>query len=374
MYDEVMACFGKKQVKRNRKRMRGRNMQGKNKRLYLGIALLAVIVLGFWSYRLLGPIALAEGYMYEDNSRMVYAKATAENDQVNVEVTLTKLLVEDTIPRLQTETSVWTGTMENNTLTLQEKTTSQKLQAKLRRDGLLFQGPLAQDEPAEILLAASNKQAYDDKLAAWTKNVEQEAAQKKKEVEEQRAKEAARVEFAKKVERTERLTADMLESAQYLQEIQFAEELQFSKDQVVELQGLLDELTAYAKQPGLSKTDYDVMAGTLNNMKVLVDGINAMDGTIEQKKKRMQDIIAVLETDMKDAQAVWEEIKASVTDIEKREKALTEAVKAGSDAIAQANERINALGNEQAGVKASADKLYRQAAAVLEQTRAKYGF
>jgi hypothetical protein len=374
MYDEVMACFGKKQVKRNRKRMRGRHMQGKNKRLYLGIALLAVIVLGFWSYRLLGPIALAEGYMYEDNSRMVYAKATAENDQVSVEVTLTKLLVEDTIPRLQTETSVWTGTMENNTLTLQEKTTSQKLQAKLRRDGLLFQGPLAQDEPAEILLAASNKQAYDDKLAAWTKNVEQEAAQKKKEVEEQRAKEAARVEFAKKVERTERLTADMLESAQYLQEIQFAEELQFSKDQVVELQGLLDELTAYAKQPGLSKTDYDVMAGTLNNMKVLVDGINAMDGTIEQKKKRMQDIIAVLETDMKDAQAVWEEIKASVTDIEKREKALTEAVKAGSDAIAQANERINALGNEQAGVKASADKLYRQAAAVLEQTRAKYGF
>jgi hypothetical protein len=374
MYDEVMACFGKKQVKRNRKRMRGRHMQGKNKRLYLGIALLVVIVLGFWSYRLLGPIALAEGYMYEDNSRMVYAKATAENDQVSVEVTLTKLLVEDTIPRLQTETSVWTGTMENNTLTLQEKTTSQKLQAKLRRDGLLFQGPLAQGEPAEILLAASNKQVYDDKLAVWTKNVEQEAAQKKKEVEEQRAKEAARVEFAKKVERTERLTADMLESAQYLQEIQFAEELQFSKDQVVELQGLLDELTAYAKQPGLSKTDYDVMAGTLNNMKVLVDGINAMDGTIEQKKKRMQDIIAVLETDMKDAQAVWEEIKASVTDIEKREKALTEAVKAGSDAIAQANERINALGNEQAGVKASADKLYRQAAAVLEQTRAKYGF
>jgi vacuolar-type H+-ATPase subunit I/STV1 len=374
MYDEVMACFGKKQVKRNRKRMRGRHMQGKNKRLYLGIALLVVIVLGFWSYRLLGPIALAEGYMYEDNSRMVYAKATAENDQVSVEVTLTKLLVEDTIPRLQTETSVWTGTMENNTLTLQEKTTSQKLQAKLRRDGLLFQGPLAQGEPAEILLAASNKQVYDDKLAVWTKNVEQEAAQKKKEVEEQRAKEAARVEFAKKVERTERLTADMLESAQYLQEIQFAEELQFSKDQVVELQGLLDELTAYAKQPGLSKTDYDVMAGTLNNMKVLVDGINAMDGTIEQKKKRMQDIIAVLETDMKDAQAVWEEIKASVTDIEKREKALTEAVKAGSEAIAQANERINALGNEQAGVKASADKLYRQAAAVLEQTRAKYGF
>jgi hypothetical protein len=374
MYDEVMACFGKKQVKRNRKRMRGRHMQGKNKRLYLGIALLVVIVLGFWSYRLLGPIALAEGYMYEDNSRMVYAKATAENDQVSVEVTLTKLLVEDTIPRLQTETSVWTGTMENNTLTLQEKTTSQKLQAKLRRDGLLFQGPLAQGEPAEILLAASNKQAYDDKLAVWTKNVEQEAAQKKKEVEEQRAKEAARVEFAKKVERTERLTADMLESAQYLQEIQFAEELQFSKDQVVELQGLLDELTAYAKQPGLSKTDYDVMAGTLNNMKVLVDGINAMDGTIEQKKKRMQDIIAVLETDMKDAQAVWEEIKASVTDIEKREKALTEAVKAGSEAIAQANERLSALGNEQAGVKASADKLYRQAAAVLEQTRAKYGF
>jgi hypothetical protein len=374
MYDEVMACFGKKQVKRNRKRMRGRHMQGKNKRLYLGIALLVVIVLGFWSYRLLGPIALAEGYMYEDNSRMVYAKATAENDQVSVEVTLTKLLVEDTIPRLQTETSVWTGTMENNTLTLQEKTTSQKLQAKLRRDGLLFQGPLAQGEPAEILLAASNKQVYDDKLAVWTKNVEQEAAQKKKEVEEQRAKEAARVEFAKKVERTERLTADMLESAQYLQEIQFAEELQFSKDQVVELQGLLDELTAYAKQPGLSKTDYDVMAGTLNNMKVLVDGINAMDGTIEQKKKRMQDIIAVLETDMKDAQAVWEEIKASVTDIEKREKALTEAVKAGSDAIAQANERLSALGNEQAGVKASADKLYRQAAAVLEQTRAKYGF
>lgn len=181
MYDETMACFGKKQAKGNRKqRMRGRKMQGKNKRLLQGIALLLVIVLGFWGYRLLGPVALAEGYLYEDNSRMVYAKATAENGQVNVEVTLSKLLVEDTIPRLQTETSVWTGTMENNTLTLQEKKTGQKLQAKLSADGLLFQGPLAQGEPAETMLTASDKQTYDDNLAAWTKSVEQEAAQKKK--------------------------------------------------------------------------------------------------------------------------------------------------------------------------------------------------
>lgn len=349
-------------------------MQGKNKRLLLGIALLVVIVLGFWGYRLLGPVALAEGYLYEDNSRMVYAKATAENGQVNVEVTLSKLLVEDTIPRLQTETSVWTGTMENNTLTLQEKKTGQKLQAKLSADGLLFQGPLAQGEPAETMLTASDKQTYDDNLAAWTKSVEQEAAQKKKELEEQQAKEAARVAFAKKVEQTGRLTADMLESAQYLQEIQFTEELQFSKDQVVELQGLLDELTTYAKQPGLSKMEYDVMAETFGSMKVLVDGMNAMENTIAQKKKRMQDIIAVLETDMKDAQTVWEEIKASVTDAEKREKALTEAVKTGSDAIAQANERLGMLEKEQASVKASANKLYQQAAAVLEQTRAKYGY
>ncbi|RNB51746.1 hypothetical protein EDM57_22090 [Brevibacillus gelatini] len=349
-------------------------MQGKNKRLLLGIALLVVIVLGFWGYRLLGPVALAEGYMYEDNSRMVYAKATAENDQVNVEVTLSKLLVEDTIPRLQTETSAWTGTMENNTLTLQEKKTGQKLQAKLSADGLLFQGPFAQGEPTETMLTASDKQTYDDKLAAWTKSVEQEATQKKKELEEQQAKEAARVAFAKKVEQTGRLTADMLESAQYLQEIQFTEELQFSKDQVVELQGLLDELTTYAKQPGLSKMEYDVMSGTLGSMKVLVDGMNAMENTIAQKKKRIQDIIAVLETDMKDAQTVWEEIKASVTDAEKREKALTEAVKTGSDAIAQANERLGTLEKELASVKASANRLYQQAVAVLEQTRVKYGY
>lgn len=116
------------------------------------------------------------------------------------------------------------------------------------------------------------------------------------------------------------------------------------------------------------------MAETFGSMKVLVDGMNAMDSTIAQKKKRMQDIIAVLETDMKDAQTVWEEIKASVTDAEKREKALTEAVKTGSDAIAQANERLGMLEKEQASVKASANKLYQQAAAVLEQTRAKYGY
>ncbi|MGN7468356.1 hypothetical protein [Brevibacillus sp. SAFN-007a] len=351
-------------------------MQGKNKRFVAGIALLAVIALGIWGYRLWGPITLAEGYLYEDDSRMVYARITREQDQdqVHVEVTLSRMLVEDTIPRLQTETNVWTGTIKSDMLTLQEKTTGHKLQAKVSDSDLLFQGPLAQGEQTETRLVASTRQTYDDKLAAWTTRVEQEAEQRKKAVEEQRAKEAARVAFAKKVEQTSKLTADLLESAQYLQEIQFADELRFSEDQVAELQGLLDELITYAKQPGVSKMEYDVMAGTLGSMKVLVEGMNAMDSTIAQKKKRMQDIITVLETDMQDAQAVWEEIKANVADAQKREAALTEAVQAGSAAVAQAKQRLGTMEQEQARARSTASNLYQKAAAMLEQTKAKYGY
>ncbi|KZE54648.1 hypothetical protein AV540_06360 [Brevibacillus parabrevis] len=354
-------------------------MRGKNKRIAGIIALLVVCALGFWGYRALMPITLAEGYMYEDQSRMVYAKLTPEQEQLNVEITLSKLLVEDTVPRLQTETSLFTGTREGDTLTLQPKSASVSgptgpLQAKLSADGLLITGSLAQGEPQETKLVASTNQAYSDKLAAWTKSVELEAEQKKKVLAEQRAKEEARVAFANKVVRTEKLAADLQESAQYLQEIQFADEIQFSKDQAAELQGLLDELTAYSKQPGLSKMEYDVMAGTLGSMKVLVDGMDAMDSTIAQKKQSMQDLITVLETDIKDTQAVWEEIKANAPDAANREKALQAAIKAGTDAIDQAKQRLAALEKEHGGGKTAANKLYQQAANVLQQTKAKYGF
>lgn len=357
-------------------------MQGKNKRIVGIIALLVVCALGFWGYRALMPIALAEGYLYADQSRMVYAKVTPEQEQLNVEITLSKLLVEDTVPRLQTETSLFTGTREGDALTLQPKSASADktaesvgpLQAKLSADGLLITGSLSQGEPQETKLVASTNQAYSDKLAAWTKSVELEAEQKKKVLAEQRAKEEARVAFANKVVRTEKLAADLQESAQYLQEIQFADEIQFSKDQTAELQGLLDELTTYSKQPSLSKMEYDVMAGTLGSMKVLVDGMDAMDSTIAQKKQSMQDLIAVLETDIKDTQTVWEEIKANAPDAANREKALQAAIKAGTDAIDQAKQRLAALEKEHGGGKTAANKLYQQAANVLQQTKAKYGF
>lgn len=78
---------------------------------------------------------------------------------------------------------------------------------------------------------------------------------------------------------------------------------------------------------------------------------------------------------MKDIQTIWAEIKASVPDAEKREKAINAAIKTATDSIAQAKQRQGSVDKSgQAKVKETANGLYQQAVNVLNQTKAKYGF
>ncbi|MGG1661788.1 hypothetical protein [Brevibacillus sp. NRS-1366] len=350
-------------------------MRGKNKITIIVIALIVVVALGLGGYRFFSPLSLAEGYLYEDENRIVYAKVTQDQDNVNVEVMETKVETEDSIPVLKNSMIQFSGTIEGGKLNLKPQTEGgQEMNATVSADELVFLGPIATPDTNGTKLLASQMAVYQNKLQALTTRVNEEAEVKKKEVAERRAKEAARVEFAKKVERSTKLAADLIESAKYLNEIQFEDETRFNKEQVTELQGLLDEITLYATQPGLKKTEYEVMQGTAGSMKVLLDGMNTMDATIQEKKKRMTDLIAVLEADIADSKAVWEEIKASVPDAQKREEAVNQAIKEATQAVEQAKQRRAAIEKEQASLKQSANKLYQNAVGVVSQTKTKHAF
>jgi len=350
-------------------------MRGKNKITLMVIALIVVVALGYGGYRFFSPLTLAEGYLYEDEARIVYAKVTLDQNNVNVEVLETKVETEDSIPELKSSTLQFSGTIEGGNLNLKPQAEGgQEVSATVSADELVFLGPIVPADPKETKLLASQMAVHQNKLQALTTRVNEEAEVKKKEVAERRAKEAERVQFAKKVEQSTKLAADLTESATYLNEIQFAEETSFSKEQVTELQGLLDELTLYSTQTGLKKTEYEVMQGTAGSMKVLLDGMNTMDATIQEKKKRMTDLIAVLETDIADSKAVWEEIKDNVTDAQKREQTMNQSIKAATQAVEQAKQRLSAIEKEQAALKQSASKLYQDAVGVLSQTKTKYAF
>ena len=351
-------------------------MRGKNKATIIIIALIVVAALGFAGYRYFSPVTLAEGYLYEDSSHLLYVKVTPEEKNVKVEISAAKVEKDtDDIPTLKSDTQQFTGTIDGGKLILKPQPDSgAELHATVSAEELVFQGPIADIQATEAKLLASQAAAYEKKLQDLTALVMQEAEQKKKEVAERRAKEQERVDFAKKVERTTKLAADLIETAQYLTEIQFSEETSFNQEQVTELQGLLDELGQYAKQPSIHKTEFEVMQGTASSMKVLVDGMNTMDATIQEKKKSMNDLIAVLETDITDIKSVWEEIKVTVPDAQKREETVNQAIKTGTEAIQKAKQQLAAIEKEQAGLKQSANKLYQDAVNVISQTKTKYAF
>ncbi|MBW5468264.1 hypothetical protein GPJ61_10385 [Brevibacillus formosus] len=350
-------------------------MKGKNKSIMIVMALVIVALLGYAGYRFFGPVTLAEGYLYEDDTRMLYTSVTVNNEKVNVKITDSIVETEDSIPFLKTESILLEGTLDGGQLTLKNPATGQDIIGTIKGDELQFDGLLMEESKGQTSLVATNKSAYESKLAILTKRINEEAEVKKKAAAEQQAKEKARVDFANKVKQTGKLEADLIETAKYLDELQFTDEAQFSNDQIAELQRLLEEIRTYSTQPGLSKMEFEVMQGTLGSMKVLVDGMNTMDGSIQDKNKNMQEMIAIMETDMKDIQTIWAEIKARVPDAEKREKAINAAIKTATDSIAQAKQRQGLVDKSgQAKVKETANGLYQQAVNVLNQTKAKHGF
>lgn len=342
----------------------------KNKITMLVIALVVLAAAGFFGIRLFGGVSVAEGYLYEEENRMIYATVIPGQDQTKVEVIDTYVETDDGVPILKTETYAYTGGMDGEKLELKAQS-GEAVNATVSAKELVFQSPLKEGGQAVPTLAASQSALYQKQLEAMTKRINELAEVKKKEVAEKRAKEEARVQFAKKVEKTDRLGADLVENAQYLNDLQFSDETAVYQSHAVELQGLLDEVKLYAGEPALQKTEYELMKETVGSMKVLVDGMNAMDASISDKKKRMTDIMGVLETDVADIKATWEEIKASVPKPEERQKSFDTAVKTATDAMEQAKQRLSAIESEKAAAAQKAAKLYGEANALLKKAAPK---
>lgn len=348
-------------------------MLGKQKIAVAVIALVVVAALGYAGFRLFGGVSYAEGYLYEDENRLLYATVAPSGDQVNVEVREARVETEDSIPVVKNNTLSFTGSIEGSELHLKAQS-DQPLDAKVSGDELIFLGPLTAGEPGGMRLAASQTAAYKEKLDAMTARVNLHAEQKKKEVAEKKAKEEARVQFAKKVERTTKLIADLVENSKYLTDLDFTEEAASYNEQIVELQGLLDEMKNYAAQPGLKEMEFQVMQETAGSMKVLLDGLKVIDDNISSKQSRMNSIMEVLETDLVDTKTSWEEIKDAVPDAANRMKAYDEAVKTASQAVEQAKKRMVSIQKEQTDKKQQAAALYQTAVGLVNQTKAKHHF
>lgn len=347
---------------------------GKNNKNKITMSVIALVVLvvvaGIVGSRLFGGVSVAEGYLYEDENRMIFAKVTPDSDQTKVEIIDTYVETQDSVPALKTETLTYTGSMDGDKLVLKPQS-GEAVNATVSAKELVFLSPLKEGGQAPPKLVATQPALYQKQLEAMTTRINELVEVKKKEVAEKRAKEEARVQFAQKVEKTGRLEADLVENAQYLTDLQFSDEASVYQDHVTELQGLLDEVKLYAGQPALQKTEYELMKETVGAMKVLVDGMQSMDASAKDKKKRMKDIMSVLETDVADTKATWEEIKGSVPNPADRQKSFDAAVKTATEAMEQAKQRMTAIDSEKTTATQKATKLYGDANALLNKAAPK---
>lgn len=345
-------------------------MGKKGKIAIIVIALVVLAGAGFGLSKLFGGVSFAEGYLYEEENRMIYAKVTAEQDKEKVEVIDTYVETEDSVPILKTASYVYTGKLEGDKLVLvPAQQPGAPVNATVSRDELAFQGPLQAGKQVPPALSANSSAYYQEQLEAMTTRINELAEVKKKEVAEKRAKEEARVQFAKKVEKTDRLVLDLEENAKYLTDVQFADEASMFTEHASELAALLDEVKLYGEQPSVQETEYAVMKETVGAMKVLVDGIQSMEKSVKDKKQRMTDIMKVMETDLADSQATWEEIKADAPKSEERQKALDAAVKTAKESMEQAKQRMAAIDKQQTAAVQTAAKLYGEANALLAKAK-----
>lgn len=348
-------------------------MGKKNKnKITMSVIVLVVllVVAGLIGSRLFGGVSVAEGYWYEGENRIIFAKVTPDQDQTKVEVIDTYVETQDSVPSLKTDTLTYTGSMDGDKLALKPQS-GETVNATVSAQELVFLSPFKEGGQAPPKLVATQPALYQKQLETMTKRVNDLAEVKKKEVAEKRAKEEARVQFAQKVEKTGRLEADLVENAQYLTDLQFSDEASVYQDHVTELQGLLEEVKLYAGQPALQKNEYELMKETVGAMKILVDGMQSMDASVKDKKKRMTDIMSVLETDVADTKATWEEIKGSVPKPDDRQKSFDAAIKKATEALEQAKQRMTAIDNEKATATQKATKLYGDANSLMNKVAPK---
>ncbi|MCM3078146.1 MULTISPECIES: hypothetical protein [Brevibacillus] len=340
----------------------------KNKLVIILLALVIIAALGYIGFRALDSVDLAEGYLYEEENLLLYAKVT-NAEKIAVDVTEWKVESEQGIPVLRNKQEAYGGRIEDEKLVLQqdaEKTWS----ATFTKDELVFIDPVSDAVTAEARWKAATLATYEAKQKALEERIQQEAEKKKKE----KALEEERVQLAKKLDQLKRLKADLLENTNYLNESQFSDETSVSQSHMEQMQGLLEEVKSYASSPSLHRVEFEVMGATVESMSVLRDGVRILEENIDRKKKAMTNLIEILESDLADLEKTWEAVKEEVQDAENQLKELEAVKTATTQALAQAEERIVASEKELSAAEKKADELLRQAQGLVNQTKEKHKF
>jgi hypothetical protein len=337
----------------------------KNNKLVMILLVLVIVAgLGVLGYRTLGTVDLAEGYLYEEENLLLFAKVT-NAEEISVEVTEIKVESEQGIPALKSKQEVYKGSVAEEKLVLAQEG-GKTWSATVTKDEMVFLDPLSPAVPVGAKWVASTIATFEEKQKALDVRVKQEAERKKKE--------EAQVQMAKNIEKFTRLKADLLENNNYLNESQFSEETSLSQSHMAQLHGLLEEIKTYAAEPSLHRTEYEVMVTTVDSMKVLSDGIGILGENIARKKQSMGDLIGILESDVNELEKLWEEVKGEIPEAEKQKTEFESVKTATTEALDQAKERIAASDKDLSANQQEAQALYGQAQGLVKQTKEKFQF
>ena len=332
-----------------------------------GLAYAGAVVFGGWG----GP-KWADGYLYEADDLLLFAKLTKTADEkMEMEWTRLEKGLDGGVPVLNQMRAVYPAeVVENGELAIQGGNPGEMLSARVNPDELVLSKALRDVVPAGTRLSAADPEEFERRREAFAARIQREAEERKAE----QAREKERVDQAKKAEKVRRLQNDLLENVQYLEKLDFSAELGAYEEQVVSLRSLLDEVKAYSGDPSLHRTEYEVMAATVESMKVLREGIEALADSMKRKKQNIENLASILETDMVDLTRTWEEIAAQVPDAGNRQQELSQVKEAASQAIARANERMAAGQGKEAEAIRQAEALYREAREILARTKEQHGW
>lgn len=332
------------------------------------IALAVVAGLGFAGFRLFGATDLAEGYLYEEENLLLYAKVT-QAEEIGVEITEWRVVTEKGIPVLKTREDAYKATVDEHQLTLRqdgEKTWS----ASVTKEELILHDPVTEGLAADTKWQASDPAGFEAKRKALEERVQQQAEQKKKE----QAIEEERVRIAEAGDKFKRLKADLQENSEYLDATQFSDETSVAENQLAHMQSLLEEVRLYAEQTSMNRMEFEVMQATVDSMKVIRDGTGTIQENIDRKKTGMVNLTEILEADVAELDKIWEQVISQLPDAKSQEEEYKQVKETVATAIAKAKERLAAGEQTVAKTKQEIEALYGNAATMLQQAKAKYQF
>lgn len=336
--------------------------------MILLLALVVVAGLGFAGLSVYGTTDLAEGYLYEEENLLLYAKVT-KAEETGVEITNWQVVTEKGIPVLKNRQDSYKATVDEHQLTLRqdvEKTWS----AAFTKDELILHDPVVEGLAADSKWLASDPLAFEAKQKALVERVQQQAEQKKKEM----AIEEERVRMAEAGDKFKRLEADLQENSEYLDATQFSDETAVAQNQLAHMQDLLQEVQAYAKQSSMNHMEFEVMQATVESMKVIRDGASTILENIDKKKTGLVNLSEILESDVAELDKIWEQVISQTPDAKSKEGEYLSVKETVTTAIAQAKERLAAGEKATAKAKQEIEALYGNATGLLQQTKAKYQF